>query len=259
MTLWLDRLTHMFSIPYPHQQRPDTRADQHKWKHDRLNHRDENRGEDLFQSSSTTPSAKLMVKGLHYEIGNDDLHELFQRIGPTIKASVRFDRSGRSTGVGIVIYENKKDAIRAKQEYDGANAKGQPISISFEPMREDSQVQSKAGASTGKGLLERLQGGGSELSARIGGTNESKKGIPPPNAPKGPASEATAHLQNTRQRGGRGGRTISRGGSRPDRRSRGPPPTADSLDAELGKFSVVKKNRIQYHIYSPFHFLQTLS
>jgi THO complex subunit 4 len=211
----------------------DVSANQDKWKHDKYDHRDESLGkriEDRFDNTNT-PSAKLIVKGLHYEIGNDELIELFQRIGPTIKASVRFDRSGRSTGIATIIYANQKDAIRAKQEYDGANAKGNPISISFEPMRED-KFNNQNG---GKGLLERLQSGGSELSARIAGTTtDSKKAIPPPNAPKGPASETASYSRNSRQRGGRGGH--SRGGGRPERRSKGPPPTADSLDAELGKF-----------------------
>ncbi|PWN37254.1 RNA-binding domain-containing protein [Meira miltonrushii] len=219
--------------------RHDSRADQDKWKHDKYNQRDErlgNRIESRGNSSSiaNTPSAKLIVKGLHYEIGNDELMEIFQRIGPIAKASVRYDRTGRSVGVATVIYADQKDAIRAKQEYDGANAKGHPLSISFEPMREDRIAQS--GSSGGKGLLERLQGGGSELSARIGGTTGSQRGVPPPNAPKGPASEASSHPQQSRQRGGRGGRGFSRGGGRGGRRTKGPAPTSDSLDAELDDF-----------------------
>lgn len=182
----------------------------------------------------------MIVKGLHYEIGNDELLNLFQRIGPVFKSSVRFDRTGRSTGVATVIYSDQKDAIRAKQEYDGANAKGQPLSISFEPMREDRFAQS--GPSGGRGLLERLQSGGSELSSRIGGTTGSQRGVPPPNAPKGPASESSSYSQHSRPRGGRGGRGFSRGGGHSERRTKGPPPpTADALDAELGKFELVHK------------------
>lgn len=218
-------------------QRPDRRTDQDRWEHDRYdqrNQRNANRIDDrerLFQDRNLNiPSAKLIVKGLHYEIGNDDLFELFERIGPTVKTFIRFDRSGRSTGVGTVIYADEKDAIRAKQEYDGANAKGDPISIAFEPIREE----------RGKGLLERLESGrGDELSARIGGEVRSKKDFPPSNAPKGPASDRSVHIQHDRKRAERGNRDRTNGNKGTRRRVKGPPPTADSLDAELGRFYLV--------------------
>lgn len=85
----------------------------------------------------------------------------------------QFDRSGRSTGTATVIYKSVSHAIEANREFDGANAKGQPIKISYEIYREFAP-RGLAGAPTGpaaaqKGpdLLSRLSGG--ELSARIGG------------------------------------------------------------------------------------------
>lgn len=61
---------------------------------------------------------------------------------------VQYDRSGRPTGTAIVIFHNVSDAESAKEEYDGANAKGQPITISYEQMRPPRKADSGGAAST---------------------------------------------------------------------------------------------------------------
>lgn len=68
---------------------------------------------------------------------------------------MQYDRSGRSTGVATVLYEDPRHASDAKTEYDGAKAKGQPIKISFEPF----PVRQARGAQGGGDLLDRLGGG----------------------------------------------------------------------------------------------------
>jgi len=55
------------------------------------------------------------------------LDDLFNRIGPVLKLSLTYDRAGRSEGVAYVTYESAQDAKAAVREFDGANAKGQPI------------------------------------------------------------------------------------------------------------------------------------
>lgn len=45
-------------------------------------------------------------------------------MGPVLKLSLQYDRSGRSAGVAYVTYETAADAKRAIREYDGANANG---------------------------------------------------------------------------------------------------------------------------------------
>ena len=37
---------------------------------------------------------------------------------------LKYDRSGRSSGVAIITYENPAEATRAKKEYEGKLAKG---------------------------------------------------------------------------------------------------------------------------------------
>jgi THO complex subunit 4 len=44
---------------------------------------------------------------------------------------IRYDRAGRSEGLAFVIYNNMNDARTAIREFDGANAKGQPIRVTL--------------------------------------------------------------------------------------------------------------------------------
>jgi len=74
-------------------------------------------------------SAKLRVENLHYDLTEEDLEGLFARIGPVLRLSLTYDRAGRSEGVAYVTYESAQDAKTAIREFDGANAKGQPIHL----------------------------------------------------------------------------------------------------------------------------------
>jgi THO complex subunit 4 len=47
---------------------------------------------------------------------------------------MRYDRAGRSEGVAFVTYERVADAKTAIAEFDGANAKGQPIRLQLVPL-----------------------------------------------------------------------------------------------------------------------------
>ena len=48
--------------------------------------------------------------------------------------SLRYDRAGRSDGTAFVTYANVADARTAIREFDGANAKGQPIRLTLLPI-----------------------------------------------------------------------------------------------------------------------------
>jgi len=79
------------------------------------------------------PVAKIRVDNLHYDLTEDDLFELFTRIGSVVDVKLRYDRAGRSEGVAFVSYRRTKDAQDAIDEFDGANAKGQPIRLTLLP------------------------------------------------------------------------------------------------------------------------------
>ncbi|RDL36790.1 uncharacterized protein BP5553_06142 [Venustampulla echinocandica] len=113
--------------------RDDSRNMDSEWVHDKF---DDNSGRRPARverrytpERSSEPSAKLLVENLHYDLTEDDLDDLFNRIGTVLKLSLVYDRAGRSEGIAYVTYENPQDAKRAIREFDGANAKGQPIRL----------------------------------------------------------------------------------------------------------------------------------
>ncbi|KAL1967632.1 hypothetical protein VTN77DRAFT_2889 [Rasamsonia byssochlamydoides] len=75
--------------------------------------------------------AKLRIDNLHYDLTEDDLEDLFTRIGPVSRVSIKYDRAGRSEGIAFVTYDHIEDARTAIREFDGANAKGQPIRLTL--------------------------------------------------------------------------------------------------------------------------------
>ncbi|OJJ48301.1 hypothetical protein ASPZODRAFT_62487, partial [Penicilliopsis zonata CBS 506.65] len=77
--------------------------------------------------------AKIRVENLHYDITESDLEDLFSRIGTISAVSLVYDRAGRSEGIAYVTYDRVGDARRAISEFDGANAKGQPVRLTLLP------------------------------------------------------------------------------------------------------------------------------
>ena len=61
------------------------------------------------------------------------MKDLFNQIGPVSNVSLVYDRAGRSQGVAFVTYDRLNDARVAISEFDGANAKGQPIHLTIVP------------------------------------------------------------------------------------------------------------------------------
>lgn len=91
------------------------------------------------------------MENLHYDLTEDHIYvrfllsheivgemtelsqDLFNRIAPVLKAKLVYDRAGRSEGVAFVTYAHVADARTAIREFDGANAKGQPIRLYLLP------------------------------------------------------------------------------------------------------------------------------
>ncbi|KAI0942185.1 hypothetical protein AcW1_009512 [Taiwanofungus camphoratus] len=82
--------------------------------------------------ASTSSSSRLIVSNLHYELTPKDLTQIFGQVGTLVREPlIRYDRSGRSSGVAIISFETPAEAAAAKTRFDGKLAKGQPMSIAF--------------------------------------------------------------------------------------------------------------------------------
>ncbi|ORY66320.1 uncharacterized protein BCR38DRAFT_366782, partial [Pseudomassariella vexata] len=118
--------------------REDLRGMDSEWVHDRF---EDNSGHGRSRqprrrsppASYETRGTKVKVDNLHYELTQEDLEGLFSKIGPVVKLELVYDRAGRSDGTAFVTYDRYEDAKEAVREFDGANAKGQPIRLALMP------------------------------------------------------------------------------------------------------------------------------
>ncbi|GAA5838952.1 hypothetical protein JCM3766R1_004540 [Sporobolomyces carnicolor] len=185
-------------------------------------------------SNSTAPAAagkgakttKLIIKDLHYEVSERELELLFVQIGPIATGpKIKFDKSGRSTGIAWISYTSEDHAKQAKEAFDGALAKGQNIRVEYD-FRAD-RVQPAPGS-----LLARLD---SNPTARRGGRNGPEPSVRAGRPHVGPQRGVGADSRPPRSapsgpRGARGG-AAGRGG-----KVRREPTTNEDLDKELEAF-----------------------
>lgn len=76
----------------------------------------------------------MSVLSEHPCLTTDSFQDLFARIGTVSDAKLTYDRAGRSEGIAFVTYDRIADAREAIREFDGANAKGQPIRLTLLPL-----------------------------------------------------------------------------------------------------------------------------
>ncbi|GJN77628.1 RNA binding protein [Purpureocillium lilacinum] len=226
--------------------RNEPRAIDSEWVHDRYEENNSSRRAPAPRRRRDSPGrseptgSKLKVENIHYDLTEDDLDELFARIGPVVRLQLLYDRAGRSDGTAYVTYEHRDDALDAIRQYDGANANGQPIRLTLMPSRNpfDTAVM------PGRPLAERISAPGGRsrsLSPRRrydegdaarkgidryipGGGNRSRSPMPPRRGGRRPGGRRDGGAPKE-QEGGRGGR----GNPRPKK-------TQEELDAEMADY-----------------------
>lgn len=73
---------------------------------------------------------KLFVGSLPYETTDDDLKQIFEKVGEVLSAKVIFDRfSGRSKGFGFVEMANEGLGQKAIEEVDGSTVGSRTIVV----------------------------------------------------------------------------------------------------------------------------------
>ena len=217
---------------------------------------------------------RIRIDNLHYDLTRDDLEGLFSRIGAVTSVELVYDRAGRSEGTAYVTYEDHEDARAAVREFDGANAKGQPIRLSIVPAG-GRQRGGKGGAiGAGRPLADRIsrpkQNGGNgngndddQDDSRTSLSAAARQGIDryvPGGAGSGRLSRSRSPGPRRREGGGRrpgerrgGGRNgQNNGGSRDGQNSsssnnnnggnRRPRKTQEELDAEMADYFVEGSN-----------------
>ncbi|KAI8969414.1 RNA-binding domain-containing protein [Trametes punicea] len=159
-------------------------------------------------------NTRIVVSNLHYEITPKDLTQIFGQIGTLVREpQIRYDRSGRSSGVAVITFETLAEATRAKKQFDGILAKNQPMSITYDT---SPPPAAKGGRRSATSLLHRIEK--PPLIERLS-RNDTK--------PK----------TNIALEGGVGPvRTNTRGGPAGGRSARKKPKTAEELDKELEAF-----------------------
>ncbi|KAG6089680.1 hypothetical protein E4U15_001943 [Claviceps sp. LM218 group G6] len=214
-----------------------------EWVHDRYDEHDSRRApaprRRRHSPSSEKMGSKLRVENIHYDLTEEDLDELFSRIGPVSKLNLRYDRAGRSEGTAYVTYDRKEHAEEAVRQFDGANANGQPIKLKLLPSRNpfDTAVM------PGRPLAERVSNpGGRARSAsphnRLRGDDASRRGIDR-YTPSGQSKNSAPRRRGGREEGRRpgarreregNGQDGARGGGRSNPRVK---KTQEELDAEM--------------------------
>lgn len=81
------------------------------------------------QRIGSSEGTKIIISNLEFGVTDSDLEELFMEVGPLISSEIHYDKSGRSIGSGSVVFEERTDAIRAINQYNGIPLDGRPMEI----------------------------------------------------------------------------------------------------------------------------------
>lgn len=83
-------------------------------------------------------SSNLYVGNLSFDVGEEELQELFASQGEVISAKVITDReTGRPRGFGFVEMTQAEDAQKAIQNLDGQDFKGRNLKVNIAKPREN--------------------------------------------------------------------------------------------------------------------------
>ncbi|KAI8816363.1 uncharacterized protein EV422DRAFT_545740 [Fimicolochytrium jonesii] len=131
-------------------------------------------------TAQQTPAAlsdKIVVSNLAKGVTQEDVHELFTRIGPVRSAQLNYDAQGRSKGVATVIFNRARDAATAIREYHNRALDNKPMKIEL-IVRADAAAAPIARQAGGTGNPPRRQGGAGNGTPRAGrnGTPSGRRG-----------------------------------------------------------------------------------
>jgi RNA recognition motif-containing protein len=108
-----------------------------------------NRKLDRKSQGVDSSAVVLTVSNLAPTVTSQDVADLFNSVGPTITAFVRYDREGKSKGLATVKYADMDTAQRAVKQFHSLTLDGQPLVVQIE--RASAQRRSYAAESAVSG------------------------------------------------------------------------------------------------------------
>ncbi|KAI1298502.1 hypothetical protein EDD11_006783 [Mortierella claussenii] len=200
-----------------------------RWTHDKFDDTNErsgtgSRGGDTSRTQGAEGNAKIVVENLHYAVTLEDIKELFEtHAGPVKFAEVKYDLSGRSTGVATILFKAAGDAAVAIKKLDGIPLDGQAMKIAYAPLpfKQNRPQDRRSGPSKDaprRDVFSRLGSSEADIASRLGKLNP----IPKPST--------QSQNQNRRQQQGKGKTTGPREKKAPKIK------TAEELDAEMDTY-----------------------
>jgi len=83
-------------------------------------------------------SARLFVSNLAFQTTDEDLRQLFAKVGTVLSVTVEIARNtGLSKGVGYVEMEKSEDAQKAINQLNGRSLNNRAIRVDWAPQFED--------------------------------------------------------------------------------------------------------------------------
>ncbi|EEB09132.1 THO complex subunit [Schizosaccharomyces japonicus yFS275] len=92
--------------------------DTQRWEHDLSQDRIESRPRRIERVKRDATSL-VSVDNIHYEVSEEELKTVFDRVAPVKNVSMKFDRAGRSEGRCTIAFEKEEDAKLAVAELNG--------------------------------------------------------------------------------------------------------------------------------------------
>ena len=202
------------------------------------------KGSGILSRVGTGPSSvgtMVVFRNLDFKVSDRDMRELASTVGEIVSGHIVLGSSGRSSGMGEVVYVHKGDAMQAVKRFHNLTFDGRPMDVSI---AQGGGQQSKSSV-FGSALSGSSRGGGPQFSVVLSdpafnkprreerrGPGDGRRVVVPPQ------QSARGGNGNGNGNGGKGGNNGKRGDK--PREERGPkakaPPTSDQLDAQLEAF-----------------------
>jgi RNA recognition motif-containing protein len=109
----------------------------------------------------------IYVGNMNFNLGNEDLFNLFSQFGQVTTAKIIMDReTGRSKGFGFVEMENDEEALKAIASLNESDVQGRKLIVN------EARPQDKSGGGGGGFKKRSFGGGGGGYNKGGGGYNK---------------------------------------------------------------------------------------